>query len=208
MAAKINFLVQAILHKRPARRVACAVFLLLLILPACAPSPSEPVLFIPPTAPASPTLAATTVSLWTATPAVNLATATLQVAPAETGLPEATPISTVENCISDLKYLSDLTVPDGSPVGPGEKIDKQWRVLNSGTCNWADGYSLRLVDGFAPLGAELEQLLFPARAGSEATLQVFFVAPGEAGIYRSAWQAYDPEGQPFGEIVYIEFLVP
>jgi hypothetical protein len=125
-----------------------------------------------------------------------------------TSTPQATEIPPPENCVNALKFLSDLTVPDGSPVTPGQKIDKQWLAQNSGTCNWDERYRLKLVGGFPPLGADISQALFPARAGAEVTIQIFFVAPPASGIYRSAWQAYDPDGLPFGETIYIEFMVP
>ena len=71
--------------------------------------------------------------------------------------PTTSETPTPENCTNDLKYLTDLTVPDGSPVNPGEKIDKQWLVQNSGTCNWDDNYRLKLVNGFQPVGEHMQQ---------------------------------------------------
>jgi hypothetical protein len=38
-------------------------------------------------------------------------------------------------------------------------------------------------------------------------LRMVFTAPQEAGTYRSAWQAYDPDGGPFGDPFYIEIVV-
>lgn len=207
-AAKNSWVMKFKRHTRYARRIVYAVFFVFLLLAACAP-PAETAFFIPPTAPASPTSAATIISLWTATP-------TKETGREQTSTPEAifTPPPTTsetptpENCTNDLKYLTDLTVPDGSPVNPGEKIDKQWLVQNSGTCNWDDNYRLKLVTGFQPLGAETTQLLFPARANNQVTIQIFFMAPTVSGVYRSAWQAYDPNGLPFGETIYIEIVVP
>ena len=209
-AAKINLaLVNGKRHTPSPVWVVCVAFFVLSLLAGCSPS-AEAELFIPPTAaPASPTPEVTLISLNTAT-----ATGVAEAKPSETPIPELTPTpeaiasATIENCTNDLKYLSDLTVPDGEIVAPGQKIDKQWLVLNNGTCNWNEGYRLRLVGGFPPLGAEISQLLFPARAGSEVTVQIFFIAPATSGVYRSAWQAYDPEGLPFGETIYIEINVP
>ncbi|MCG2786935.1 MAG: hypothetical protein L6461_17730 [Anaerolineae bacterium] len=185
-----------------------AVFFVFALLTACAP-PAETAFFIPPTAPASPPSAATIISLWTATPTEE--TGREQSPTPETIFtppPTTSETPTPENCTNDLKYLTDLTVPDGSPVNPGEKIDKQWLVQNSGTCNWDDNYRLKLVNGFQPLGAETTQLLFPARADNQVTIQIFFTAPTISGVYRSAWQAYDQNGLPFGETIYIEITVP
>lgn len=108
--------------------------------------------------------------------------------------------------MDSLIYLADLTVQDGTVVAPGATMDKRWQVQNTGTCNWGEGYTLRLIAG-PDLGAEPEQALYPARAGSEASLRLVFTAPGEPGPYRSVWQAHNPEGQPFGDPIYIDIIV-
>jgi hypothetical protein len=207
-AATINHLVKIERHTRYAWRIVYAVFFALLVLTACAPG-TDTDLFVPPTAPASPTVVVTIVSLWTETATVESALEpTTTPTPDSTPEPDVSQTPTPEGCTSDLKFLEDLTVPDGSLVEPGQKIDKQWRVQNSGTCDWGARYRLKLVGGFPPLGAELSQQLFPARAGSEATIQIFFIAPPASGLYRSAWIAYGPDDQPFGEMIFIEFVVP
>jgi hypothetical protein len=109
-------------------------------------------------------------------------------------------------CANNLTYRSDITIPDGMQVAPEALLDKRWEVQNSGTCNWGEGYTLRLTAGES-LAAEPEQSLFPARAGSVTNLQINFQAPREPGSYRSAWQAFDPAGEPFGDPIYIEIEV-
>lgn len=173
--------------------------------------------FIAPTAPQQSTIVPTALSLWTSTPDSAALTGT-EVVPSEENTQEVPvePISipsteaepsATPTCTTNLKYLADLTIPDGEIVAGGTQIDKQWQVQNEGTCNWDSRYRLKLVGGFPPLGAEPEQALFPARAGSTATIQILFIAPVEPGVYRSAWQAYDPDGNPFGDTVYIEIIV-
>jgi hypothetical protein len=116
-------------------------------------------------------------------------------------LPTAT-----QTCQDNLSYLEDLTIPDGKQVSPGEMLDKRWKVKNSGSCNWDARYQLRLVAG-PGLGAKESQALYPARSGTEFDLRILFTAPDQAGTYRSAWQAYDPRGQPFGDPVFVEISV-
>ncbi|HNB52989.1 MAG TPA: NBR1-Ig-like domain-containing protein, partial [Anaerolineales bacterium] len=111
------------------------------------------------------------------------------------------------SCTNNLVYLEDLTLPDGTNVNPGETLDKRWQVKNDGTCNWESDYTLRLITG-PDMGANPEQALYPARAGTEATLRILYTAPAESGIYRSAWQAFDPSGQAFGDPIFIEIVVP
>ena len=52
-----------------------------------------------------------------------------------------------------------------------------------------------------------EIALYPAKSGAQVTLQIAFTAPFEQGVYESAWQAFDPNGLPFGDAVYIRILV-
>jgi hypothetical protein len=122
--------------------------------------------------------------------------------------PSLEPTSSLpKTCIDSLRYLEDLNYPDGSSVTPGQAIEKQWRVENNGSCDWDGSYRLKLVDQYPALGAETELPLFPARAGSQATLSINFVAPLEAGTYRTAWQAYNSESLPFGDTVYMVIIV-
>ena len=121
--------------------------------------------------------------------------------------PVETPAPTVApECNNGLFFIEDLTIPDGTQVAPGTMLDKRWRVQNTGTCNWDEHYRLKEIAG-PELGSVPEQRLYPARSGSEATIRIQFTAPEEAGTYRSAWQAYDPEDRPFGDPFFIEVVV-
>jgi hypothetical protein len=109
-------------------------------------------------------------------------------------------------CDNNLTFIDDVTIPDGSKFAPGDVIEKVWLVKNSGTCNWNADYRVRFIDGDR-MRAELEQALFPARSGTEAEIQITFVAPNQSGLILSSWQAYSPEGQPFGIIFYMSIVV-
>ncbi|GAB4505861.1 MAG: hypothetical protein Fur0043_28620 [Anaerolineales bacterium] len=109
-------------------------------------------------------------------------------------------------CANDLDFLDDLTIPDGTVVSPGVSIDKQWLVQNSGSCNWDARYRLKFAGG-DPLGATTEQALYPARAGMQVTLRISFTAPTTPGTYKTAWQAFDPQGEAFGDAIFMEIVV-
>ncbi len=118
-----------------------------------------------------------------------------------------TPLPTRQaNCENQLEFLDDLTIPDGAEVLPGEKIIKQWLIKNTGSCNWNSSYSLQLISGLA-LGAEKVQGLYPARQSTKAILEVTFRAPDNPGRYNSWWQAYDSDGNRFGDPFYVEISV-
>lgn len=108
--------------------------------------------------------------------------------------------------MNDLTFVDDITIADNTSVVPNASMDKQWLVQNSGTCNWDSSYRLKWVGG-NPLGVAEEQLLYPARAGTQAMLRIHFIAPAEAGFFESAWQAVDPQGNVFGELIFIKIVV-
>ena len=171
----------------------CYLILLISIfsLQACAPqTTSTP--FRPPTSapPAQP--------LSTTTPIPALFT------PIPT--PTLTATATAGPCTDNLSFINDVTVEDDTSFLPSASIDKQWLIQNSGTCNWDSTYRLKWVGGNT-LGAVEEQPLYPARAGTQATLRVIFTAPAETGSYESAWQAVDPNGNFFGDLIFIKIVV-
>ncbi|HET9906387.1 MAG TPA: NBR1-Ig-like domain-containing protein [Anaerolineales bacterium] len=120
-------------------------------------------------------------------------------------LPTIIPTTRPEDCSSNLTFVSDLTIPDNTSITYGSTIDKQWIVENSGSCHWGPNYRLRQIGG-ATLGAPEEVALYPARAGTQATIQILFTAPFTDGEYESAWQAVDPQGIAFGDPIFVRIV--
>jgi hypothetical protein len=109
-------------------------------------------------------------------------------------------------CVSNFLFLEDITIPDGTLVDPSDVLDKRWLVENNGTCNWDRRFSLRLIAG-SEMGAGSDLALYPARSGKQVEIQIQFAAPQEPGLHRSAWQAADPQGNFFGDPIFIEINV-
>jgi len=139
------------------------------------------------------------------TPAGDISPAFLETTATPTIINTPRPVVTLA-CSDNLKYLNDITIMDGTVVQPGQVLDKRWLVENNGSCNWNARYRLQLVDG-SSMGVPEEQALFPARSGVQAEIRMVFIAPSESGVIYSAWQAYNPEGQSFGDPFYIEIVV-
>lgn len=173
-----------------ASRLLLSLLLFSLTASACDALPgsqagSQGVVYLPPTPAVTPTAAAVTPTLQ-ANPAIR---------------PSPSP-----PCENNLVFLADVTIPDGSITNPGEPLDKRWSVQNSGSCNWDEQYSLRLIAG-SSLSAPEILFLYPARSGTTVEIQINLRAPDEAGVYRSAWQAYDPLEQAFGDPIFVDFVV-
>jgi hypothetical protein len=171
-----------------------AAVLILFFSSACSPA-STPTPFRPPTIPA-PLIEPTFIIH----PTQEI------VVVQSTPLPTIFPTINPEDCSNNLTFVEDLTIPDNMFATFGLAMDKRWLVENSGTCNWNSDYRLRNIGG-AALGAPQEMALYPARAGTQATIQILFTAPFTEGVYESAWQAIDPKGAAFGDPIYIRISV-
>ena len=194
----------------PARRAGASLFFLCILLTGFSLScNAPPAADLTATARPGSQITPSPASPLLATPALSPSATLFRLAspsPTASPTPADRPPSATPACQDGLRYLADVTVPDGTIVAPGESIDKQWQVENSGSCNWNEDYRLRRISG-PSLDAPDEQALYPARSGTQAVIGLLLVAPNEPGTYRSAWQAYTPQGTPFGDPIYVEILV-
>jgi hypothetical protein len=173
------------------RSLLVALLLVLTFAQACVPQATDTP-FRPPTLP----------------PPTQILPTAIAVPGIHTAIPNSTVTATPTEgpCFNDLEFVSDVTIPDGTSVSIGSVIDKQWLVKNKGTCNWDSTYRLKWIGG-DPMGANQEQLLYPAHAGTQVTIRILFTAPAEPGTYQTTWQAMDPSGNLFGDTIYMEVAV-
>jgi hypothetical protein len=167
------------------------IFLITFLLVACT-GQATPTLYVPPTGESTPDIVTQAPS------AADLESGKDILSPQPTSSPDCTP---------GLVFQSDITIPDGTTVNPGEILDKRWLVENNGSCNWNRRFSLRLIAG-PDMGAQPEIALIPARSGTQAEIRILFTAPSDPGAHRSAWQAQDPQGNLFGDPIFIDVVVP
>src|SRR5512147_2675991 len=121
-------------------------------------------------------------------------TATALAAPTNTPAPTVTPLPTfttaptltggvalgtapaaTTSCYG-LAYVSDVTIPDNTPVNPGQKFTKTWKLQNSGTCAWDAGFKFSNVSGDT-MGGETYTLPSAVSAGAVTNISVDMVAP-------------------------------
>ena len=202
----------AIIRRVSPRRLPALILGLLLGLAACAApgGGATPGILLPPVS-STPAPSPTALpGLMTATPAASATLpAGLTEATATPLLEAATSTSTptaAGPCTNNAHFLADVTVPDGAQFQPGQPIDKQWQVRNTGTCEWGPDYRLVLVSGNA-LSARGEAALYPAKPGITAIFELAMLAPQEPGKYTGRWQARDPSGKLFGDRIFITIEV-
>jgi hypothetical protein len=190
MIKNIRFVSTPSTHRIPSRLL--ILLFIIFLTSSCSPQP-EPTPFRPPTS----------------IPPTQIISTSTAVATLTSEIPTQIIISatsTNESCTNILSFLDDVTIEDGTTFLPNTQIDKQWLIKNDGTCDWDSTYKLKWVGG-DPMSANTEQPLYPARAGTQATLRIIFTAPATAGEYESAWQAVDPDGNFFGDLVFIKIVV-
>jgi hypothetical protein len=83
-------------------------------------------------------------------------------------------------------------------MSPGQTFTKVWRLVNSGTCNWTQNYSIALFSGEAmgaPSGVALPKAVAP---GQSVDISVDLVAPNTPGTYQGNWKLRNAANTWFG----------
>ena len=95
------------------------------------------------------------------------------------------------------EFISDVTIPDGTIMAPGQTFLKTWRLKNTGTLAWTTAYYLVYFGGekMGATEAPLPQEVLPGRT---VDLSIQLIAPKIPGRYRSYWKLRDPNGNLFG----------
>ena len=109
--------------------------------------------------------------------------------------------------VSDSKFVADVTIPDDELIQPGTPFSKTWRVQNSGTRTWGDGFTIRSVGGIR-MAAEDRHPLPHAAPGAIVDISIPMTAPPTPGTHYEDWRMFDDRGEVFGEILYVRIQVP
>jgi uncharacterized repeat protein (TIGR01451 family) len=104
-------------------------------------------------------------------------------------------------------FISDVTIPDGTVVSPGQALVKTWRMRDTGTTTWGSGYQLAFVGG-EQMGAPSAVNVSPTAAGNTVDISVNIVAPSSFGTHRGYWQLRNPQGTYFGDRIWVQVTIP
>jgi hypothetical protein len=105
-----------------------------------------------------------------------------------------------------LSFVSDVNIPDNTPMKPGQTFTKTWRVKNTGTCTWDAGFKLNFTGG-DPMGGTALLLDKAVSPGAEVELSVAMIAPSTAGTIRGNWRMSTATGTYFGDEIYLIIVV-
>ncbi|MBN1122342.1 MAG: hypothetical protein JXJ17_14805 [Anaerolineae bacterium] len=109
-------------------------------------------------------------------------------------------------CVLDSLFVSDVTIPDNTVLEPGEAFTKTWRILNSSSCDWGEGFKL-VFQGGEDLNKAGEVPVPLTRAWTTVDLSVEMTAPASAETYVSVWGLQAPDGTLFGINPFVQFVV-
>jgi hypothetical protein len=141
--------------------------------------------------PTSPTATATATEVQlSATP---YPTYTPYPSPTKTPRPTATPVP-----CNRASFITDLTVHDGSLFPPDSQFSKDWRLKNSGSCDWTANYELVFYSGDKMDGASVTKLDQRVEPGETIDLSVDLTAPSDTGEYLGYWMLRTTGGNLFG----------
>lgn len=157
---------------------------------ALTPSPTPIPSFTPTSPPsATPTQAAATASPG---PVVSLTP----------GTPGTPGVST-----TDLAEWVSQSIADDTVFAPGETFTITWRLRNTGTSTWTEGYLLRFYSGNnfgAPNEVVLGRVVLP---GETVDISVAMKAPNAAGNYRTDWVMSNESRSNFKQPVFLRIVV-
>jgi hypothetical protein len=105
-----------------------------------------------------------------------------------------------------LAYVNDVTIPDNTPMTPGQAFTKTWKVRNSGTCAWDAGFKFALTGGDA-MGGATYSLPQSVPANTQIDISIAMTAPSKTGSIRGNWRMSTAAGQFFGDEIYVVVLV-
>ena len=105
-----------------------------------------------------------------------------------------------------LTFVSDVSIPDNTPVTPGQTFTKTWKVKNSGTCAWDAGFKFAFVSGDA-MGGTAYTLPSSVAADAVIDISVPMVGPNKTGTIRGDWRMSTATGQFLGDQVYVQVVV-
>jgi len=157
------------------------------------------------------TAAAETIeALLSATPLVANTDTPLPVTATLTFLPPPvltnTPLPPATSSCNVMQFITDVTIPDGTIMTPGQTFTKTWRLKNVGTCAWTPSYAIAFSDGNAMNGPSTQALVGNVSPGQTIDISVNLTAPASTGDYTGNWKLRDGSGVLFGKF-YVQIKV-
>jgi hypothetical protein len=131
----------------------------------------------------------------TSIPPTNLPTAETAF-PEGTDTPSQLPIVTpgpTQPCDA-ARFVSDISIPDGTKLITQESFIKTWQFTNMGSCTWNSSYTLVFDAGDLMGGPASLPIPDDVAPGQQVNISVPLQAPSTPGSYRGYWRLRNPSG--------------
>ncbi|RPJ18913.1 MAG: hypothetical protein EHM33_31160 [Chloroflexi bacterium] len=112
--------------------------------------------------------------------------------------PTNTPVPTAVSYCDWVKFIKDVTIPDGTQLSTNEVFTKTWRLQNRGTCTWTPDYMLVYTSGSQMGPSTAVRLNGYVAPGQTVDVSVTLTAPASVGSYTGYWMLRNPSGTLFG----------
>jgi hypothetical protein len=102
------------------------------------------------------------------------------------------------------RFVSDVSLPDGTEVLPGAKVVKTWRFRNESNRAWPEGTQLVWVGKKCDRLGAPDSIAVPiAQPGQEVDISVPLCLPDAPGRYTAYFRLSGPLGRKFGQRVWV-----
>jgi hypothetical protein len=105
------------------------------------------------------------------------------------------------------RFVTHITIPDGTQLPCGQPFVKTWRFRNEGKLTWPSDTLLVFVSKQngdlmeAPSSVAIGKCVKPEE---EVDVSVPFVAPSQTGMYNGFWKLCLSSGKKFGQRVWVK----
>lgn len=112
---------------------------------------------------------------------------------------------------SNSAFEGDVTIPDGTVLDPGVNFQKVWKIRNTGSCLWDEGYTLVYIAGSEP---DLDPYNFQFKktsdfvsSGEAINIGINLTTPCKPGDYAGHWRMRNDKGYYFGTTLSVYVTV-
>lgn len=107
-------------------------------------------------------------------------------------------------------FIGETPPMDKTQMTAGKNFTKGWSMQNTGTCAWNAGYSWAFVTGDQMAGKNIVMTANDAATdpGHSNTFIVKLTAPTASGEYKGFWRMKAPDGTFFGDMPWVDIVIP
>ena len=119
---------------------------------------------------------------------------------------------TTKNGCTDGAFVGESAPYDGAVLRPNEPYEKHFDIMNTGTCDWDEGFAFVFQPGYSTEGfkgydIQLRKEVDFTKPGEVITFVIKLKAGVQPGTYIGSWKLRDDGGNYFGPLVFVKYVV-